>query len=63
MSADHDAAIGAWLTVSGTDRRTAQIFAVGVSGFSVMDNHLHVLLRLELDVAQVWSGEEGVTDD
>ena len=29
----------------------AQIFAVGVGGFSVMDNHLHVLLRLDPDVA------------
>ena len=27
----------------------AQIFAVGVGGFSVMDNHLHVLLRLDPD--------------
>ncbi|MFI5454450.1 MAG: hypothetical protein ACHRXM_03280 [Isosphaerales bacterium] len=25
----------------------AQVFAVGVGGFSVMDNHLHVLLRLD----------------
>ncbi|MFI5459918.1 MAG: hypothetical protein ACHRXM_31245 [Isosphaerales bacterium] len=38
----------------------AQIFAVGVGGFSVMDNHLHVLLRLELDVAQGWSDENVV---
>ncbi len=36
----------------------AQIFAVGVAGFSVMDNHLHVLLRLDPDVANSWSDEE-----
>jgi hypothetical protein len=36
----------------------AQIFAVGVGGFSVMTNHLHVLLRLDPDVAQNWSDEE-----
>ncbi len=38
----------------------AQIFAVGVAGFSVMDNHLHVLLRLDPDVANGWSDEEVV---
>ena len=31
----------------------AQIFAVAVGGFSVMDNHLHVLLRLDPDVATI----------
>ena len=36
----------------------AEIFAVGVGGFSVMENHLHVLLRLDPDVAQSWSDEE-----
>ncbi len=36
----------------------AQIFAVGVGGFSVMDNHLHLLLRLDPDVAAGWSDEE-----
>ena len=38
----------------------AQIFAVGVGGFSVMDNHLHVLVRLDPDVASGWSDEEVV---
>ena len=38
----------------------AQIFAMGVGGFSVMDNHLHVLLRLDPDVAAGWSDEEVV---
>ena len=30
-------------------------FAVSVCGFSVMDNHLHVLCRLDPDVAKDWS--------
>ena len=29
----------------------ANIFAVAVGGFSIMDNHLHVLVRLDPDVA------------
>jgi hypothetical protein len=36
----------------------AELFAIGVGGFSVMDNHLHVLLRLDPDVACAWSDEE-----
>ena len=35
-------------------------FAVGVGGFSVMDNHLHLLVRLDPGVAQSWSDEEVV---
>ena len=38
----------------------AEIFAVAVGGFSVMDNHLHVLLRLDPDVARAWSDDEVV---
>jgi hypothetical protein len=38
----------------------AEIFTIGVGGISVMDNHLHVLLRLDHDVAQEWSDEEVV---
>jgi hypothetical protein len=38
----------------------ADIFAVAVGGFSVLDNHLHVLLRLDPDVAEAWSDEEVV---
>ena len=38
----------------------SQIFAIAVGGFSVMDNHLHVLLRLDPDVANGWSDEEVV---
>ena len=33
---------------------------MAVGGFSVMDNHLHVLVRLDPDVAQGWSDEEVV---
>ena len=35
-------------------------FAVSVCGFSVMDNHLHVLVRLDPGVADGWSDEEVV---
>ena len=43
----------AWL-----DQRLKQlnsIFAVSVAGFSVMDNHLHLLLRIEPETANAWS--------
>ena len=36
------------------------IFAVSVGGFSIMDNHLHLLLRLDPNVANSWSAEEVV---
>ena len=45
------------------DRRLeelAEIFAVSVGGFSVMDNHLHLLVRLDPDIAKGWSDEEVV---
>jgi REP element-mobilizing transposase RayT len=29
----------------------ASIFAIAVGGFSIMDNHLHVLVRLDPDIA------------
>ena len=38
----------------------AKIFAIAVGGFSVMDNHLHVLVRLDPDVATGWSDEDVV---
>ena len=38
----------------------AECFAVSVCGFAVMDNHLHVLVRLDVDAAKVWSAEEVV---
>jgi hypothetical protein len=36
------------------------IFAMAVGGFSVLDNHLHVLVRLDPEVAEAWSEEEVV---
>ena len=36
------------------------IFAVSVGGFAVLDNHLHVLLRLDPDEAKSWSDAEVV---
>ena len=35
-------------------------FAVSVCGFAVMDNHLHVLVRLDADAANSWSAEDVV---
>ena len=32
----------------------AGIFSIAVGGFAVLDNHLHVLLRLDPDIAQSW---------
>ncbi len=38
----------------------SQIFAMSVGGFSVLDNHLHVLVRLDSDIATGWTDEEVV---
>ena len=38
----------------------AEIFAVSVGGFSVLDNHLHLLVRLDPDIATDWSEKEVV---
>jgi hypothetical protein len=38
----------------------AEIFAISVGGFSVMDNHLHLLVRLDPDTAAGWSDEDVV---
>jgi hypothetical protein len=38
----------------------AGIFSIAVGGFSVLDNPLHVLVRLDPDVAAGWSDEEVV---
>ena len=35
--------------------KLAEVFAVSVGGFAVMNNHLHLLLRLDPEVAQAWS--------
>jgi hypothetical protein len=63
-------AAGAFVLAEGPDDRKlwidqrlkelAQIFAVAVGGFSVMDNHLHVLVRLDPEIASAWSDEEVV---
>jgi REP element-mobilizing transposase RayT len=34
------------------------IFAVSVAGFSIMENHLHLLLRVDPDVAEAWTPME-----
>jgi len=38
----------------------AGAFAVSVCGYAVMDNHLHVLVRLDADAANTWSAEDVV---
>jgi hypothetical protein len=41
-------------------RELSGIFSIAVGGFSVMDNHLHVLVRLDPEVAAGWSDEDVV---
>ncbi len=41
-------------------KELAEIFAVSVGGFSVMDNHLHLLVRLDPEATNEWSDEEVV---
>ena len=36
------------------------IFAVSTGGFAVLDNHLHLLLRIDVDASAQWSDEEVV---
>jgi hypothetical protein len=38
--------------------RLAEIFSIAVGGFAVLDNHLHLLLRLDPDRAAGWSDQE-----
>lgn len=38
--------------------RLSEIFAITVCGFSLMDNHMHNLLRLEEALCASWSDEE-----
>ncbi len=38
--------------------RLAGNFAISVCGFAVMDNHLHVLVRLDPGLSSVWGAEE-----
>ena len=54
---------GPWNRKQWIERRLqelAEIFAVAVGGFSVLDNHLHLLVRLDPDIAKTWSDEEVV---
>ena len=39
-------------------RELDQIFAISLGGFSLMDNHLHLLLRIDPDIAKGWSDTE-----
>ncbi len=41
-------------------KELADVFAIAVGGFSVLDNHLHLLVRLDPDIANGWSDEEDV---
>ncbi len=41
-------------------RELAEIFSIAVGGFAILDNHLHLLVRLDPDVATGWSDEEVV---
>ena len=36
----------------------ARIFSISVGGFSILDNHLHLLLRLDPEQAAQWSDED-----
>jgi REP element-mobilizing transposase RayT len=36
------------------------IFAISVAGFGIMDNHLHLLIRIDPEVAENWSAREVV---
>jgi len=38
----------------------AGIFAVSVAGFAILDNHMHLLVRLDPDVTGNWSDEDVV---
>src|SRR5208282_944794 len=38
----------------------AEIFSVAVAGFAILDNHLHLLVGFDPDVAQGWSDEDVV---
>ena len=39
----------------------ADIFAISVGGFSVMDNHLHVRVRIDEKIAKDWTNAELIT--
>ena len=39
-------------------KELAEIFGVSVGGFAVLDNHLHLLVRLDPETVKNWSDEE-----
>jgi hypothetical protein len=39
-------------------RKVARLFAIEVCGYSVMSNHLYLVLRNRPDVAEQWSDDE-----
>ncbi len=41
-------------------KELSEIFAISVSAYACMDNHFHLLLRLDPDVAAVWTPQEVV---
>jgi REP element-mobilizing transposase RayT len=61
---------GAWLLGQGREDRKqwiedrleelSRVFAVEIAGFAVLDNHLHVLVRLCPELASTWTDEEVV---
>ncbi len=61
---------GAFLLAEGeTDRKQwiedrlqelANVFAIEVAGFAILDSHLHVLVKLEPETATEWSDENVV---
>ncbi len=61
---------GAWLLAQGQEDRKqwienrleelSRVFAIEIAGFAVLDNHLHVLVRLCPELASTWTDEEVV---
>jgi REP element-mobilizing transposase RayT len=43
------------LRIDNRLKELSGIFSSAVGGFSVMDNHLHVLVRLDSEAAAAWS--------
>ncbi|MBV7317646.1 transposase, partial [Shewanella sp. NIFS-20-20] len=41
-------------------QRLAQVFAIDVAAFAVMSNHLHVVLRIDIDSVNGWSDRQVV---
>ena len=53
IAENHDFDRKAWL--DERLRELDSLFAISVAGFSVMDNHLHLLLRIDPDAADSWT--------